>query len=190
MASGTDEVRRAWGRVTRWLERNAPKNAAALQPPATPKRIGEAESRLGLSLPEELRAWLLVNNGVEMKETGHGWLSPAPGSSFVPYGWHLLSTAELVKVYERRLDFQKTGDVPDDEDDEVLVWRREWFPFVADCDELNGKFIDVRTGAVGKWSDGDMNRFGTHGSLTEFFDELGDLLSADAHVVDGRIEWR
>lgn len=190
MASGADEVRRAWGRVTQWLERNAPKNTAALQPPATSKQIGDAESRLGLSFPGELRAWLLVNDGVGMKETGQGWLSPAPGSSFVPYGWHLLSTAELVKAYERRMDFQRTGEVPDDEDDEVLVWRRDWFPFVADSDELYGRFIDVRTGAVGRWSDGDMNRLGTHGSLTEFFDELADLMSTNARVVDGGIEWR
>jgi cell wall assembly regulator SMI1 len=176
--------------VTQWLERNAPKNASALQPPATPEQISEAESKLGLPLPEEVRVWLLVNNGVEMRETRQGWLLPGPGSSFVPYGWHFLSAAELVKVYERRMGFQRTGDVPDDEDDEVLVWRREWFPFVAEGDELYGRFIDVRTGAVGEWSDGGMNRFGTHSSLAEFFDELADLLSTDAHVVDGGIEWR
>ncbi|MFJ9244323.1 SMI1/KNR4 family protein [Streptomyces sp. NPDC101776] len=190
MTTEAEALRRAWGRVVRWLERNAPKNAATLQTPTTPERIADAEARLKVAFPEEVRTWLLTNGGVEMEDTGHDWKSPGPDSSFIPNGWHLLSLDDMVRVHERRLDLHQSSGIPDDGEDAVLAWRREWLPFVVERDELYGRFVDTRTGMVGRWSDGDVNRFGMHDSLAEYFQVLADTMETRAHLVDGRIEWR
>jgi hypothetical protein len=44
-----EETRRAWGRVVRWLEENAPGNAAALAPPASQDEIAAAENAIGVT---------------------------------------------------------------------------------------------------------------------------------------------
>ncbi|GGY39925.1 hypothetical protein GCM10010299_52900 [Streptomyces tanashiensis] len=61
-------VEAAWAGVVRWLEENAPGNAAALAPPASEAEIAASESAVGVAFPAEPRAWLLVCNGVRPAE--------------------------------------------------------------------------------------------------------------------------
>ncbi|MCX5556299.1 SMI1/KNR4 family protein [Streptomyces sp. NBC_00038] len=181
-----EDVRQAWGRVTRWLERNAPKSAAALCGPATPKMIVDAEARLGVSFPQEMWTWLLTNNGVRMADDeGH---YAAPGSSFLPSGWHLLSVAQIVKVCEWRRGLEAMEPSPDP-DCETLGWHPDWVPFAVETDWLYGRFIDTGTGMPGRWSDGDLNRFETHDSLADYFHSLADEMRTYGKAEDGRLVW-
>ncbi|MGW3415441.1 SMI1/KNR4 family protein [Streptomyces sp. NPDC000888] len=183
-----ENVRQAWGRVTRWLERNAPKNAGALCGPATPKMIVDAEARLGVRFPQEMWTWLLTNNGVGMADDEGGGRFAAPYSSFLPSGWHLLSVAQIVNVYESRADLAAREPSPHP-DRETLAWRHDWVPFAVETDWLYGRFIDTSTGMLGKWSDGDLTRFETHASLAEYFHSLADDMRQRATAQDGRLVW-
>ncbi|WP_380282835.1 SMI1/KNR4 family protein [Kitasatospora purpeofusca] len=181
-------VRQAWGRVTRWLERNAPASAAALGGPATPKMLLDAETRLGVGFPQELWTWLLTNNGVRTVDDPSSGNLAAPGGSFLPCGWHLLSVEQIVKVYEWRTGIEAMEPSPDP-DPSCLGWHRDWIPFAVETDWLYGRFIDTGTGLLGRWSDGDVNEFETHDSLAEYFHSLADDLPAHGTVEDGRLDW-
>ena len=184
-----DEMRRAWGRVVRWLEQNAPGSAAALAPPAGPKAISDAEERLGVKFPQEVWTWLLINDGVRIDDREYDKF-PAEGGGFLPSSWHLLSVDQMVRVYEFRMGCEEREPTPDGDPD-CVTWHRDWIPFAVEGDWLYGRFIDTRTGTLGRWSDGGVNRFDTHDSLAEFFHELADEMRTHGpgHVVDGVLTW-
>ncbi|MFF5156798.1 SMI1/KNR4 family protein [Streptomyces sp. NPDC000348] len=52
----------SWSRVMRLLREHAPADHAGLPGPATEDTLASAEERMGLSFPQDLRAWLLQNN--------------------------------------------------------------------------------------------------------------------------------
>ncbi|MEV4969836.1 SMI1/KNR4 family protein [Streptomyces scopuliridis] len=183
-----ENVRQAWGRVTRWLGRNAPKTAASLRGPVAPKLISDAEARLGVSFPQEIWTWLLTNNGVHMADDGAGDAFAGPCGGFLPSGWHLLSLEQIVKVYEWRTQLEAMEPSPDP-DRQCLGWHRDWIPFAVETDWLYGRFIDTGTGMLGRWNDGDMNQFETHDSLAEYFHSLADEMRTQGKVEDGRLTW-
>ncbi|MGW2788251.1 SMI1/KNR4 family protein [Streptomyces populi] len=183
-----ENIRQAWGRGTRWLERNAPKNAAALCGPAAPKTIIDAEVRLGVSFPQELWTWLLTNNGVRMADDDASGRFVGPDSSFLPAGWHLLSVEQIVEVYEWRTDVREMESSPGP-DPVCLWWHHDWIPFAVEADWLYGRFIDTSTGKLGRWSDGDLNQFETHDSLAEYFHSLADEMRRRGTVKDGALDW-
>jgi cell wall assembly regulator SMI1 len=182
-----ENIRQAWGRVVRWLELNAPKNAAALCEPASPKMISDAEAKLGVSFPQEMWTWLLTNNGVRTLDEDGGRFA-ASGGSFLPSGWHLLSVAQVVDVSEWRKDMAAMEPSPDP-DRETLGWHQDWVPFAVETDWLYGRFIDTGTGMLGRWSDGDLNEFETHDSLAEYFHSLADEMRTYGKTEDGYLVW-
>ena len=52
----------SWSRVMNLLEQHAPAEHADLPGPATEQMLAAAEERMGIPLPQDLRAWLLQNN--------------------------------------------------------------------------------------------------------------------------------
>ncbi|MET7464621.1 SMI1/KNR4 family protein [Nonomuraea sp. NPDC005501] len=56
-------VNRQWGRVERWLRRNAPRTYATLGARSRPRTIAFAEAYMGMEFPDALRASLLRHNG-------------------------------------------------------------------------------------------------------------------------------
>ncbi|MFD0119705.1 SMI1/KNR4 family protein [Streptomyces sp. NPDC058320] len=187
-AREAEKVRQAWGRVTRWLERHAPRNAAALGEPAGPKMISEAEGRLGVSFPQQMWTWLLTHNGVRRKEDHFGGSSEARANCFLPSGWHLLSVEEIVAVYEWRTSMAAMQPSPHPTP-ECLGWHRNWIPFAVESDWLYGWFVDASTGVLGSWSDGDLNELGTHDDLAEYFHDLADEMRLYGKVEDGELAW-
>ncbi|QNP75206.1 SMI1/KNR4 family protein [Streptomyces roseirectus] len=186
-----ENVRRAWARVTRWLDQHAPHNAAALRGPAHPKEISDAESALGVRFPQELWTWLLTNDGVQMADaarTAPDTAGTAPGGAFLPSGRHLLSVEQIVQVARTRAGHEAMAPSPDP-DPLCLTWHPDWIPFAVETDWLYGDFIDTATGRVGSWSDGDLNRFGVHDSLAGYFHALADDLRAHGRTEDGRLTW-
>jgi len=150
--------------------------------------ITDAETRLGVSFPQEMWTWLLTNDGVHMTDDGASGGIAGPDSSFLPSGWHLLSVEQIVKVYEWRSGMEAREQSPD-RDPVCLGWHHDWIPFAVETDWLYGRFIDTGTGMLGRWSDGDLNQFETHDSLAEYFHSLADDMRRHGTVEEGRLDW-
>ncbi|WP_169944603.1 hypothetical protein [Microbispora sp. H11081] len=59
----TTAVNRQWRRIERWLRAHAPRTYASLNGPAAPRLVAKAEARLGMPIPDSLRASLLRHDG-------------------------------------------------------------------------------------------------------------------------------
>lgn len=129
MDAAGDE-REAWGRVTAWLERNDPEVLTALGGPGSRSAIDEAEGRMGLKLPEEMRRWLLTND-VDAGRRPDGAPCPvAPGCEIpaLPGGHLLLGLKGIERVYLGRMGLEEMQPSPDPD---YPFWRREWVPIAA-----------------------------------------------------------
>ena len=86
-----DPVAKSWSRIQNWLIHNADVVAENLQPGATDEEIAALETKLGVPMPDDLRASLEVHNGAE--ETGIFPTSDANGHSLT--GFHPLSAQHI-----------------------------------------------------------------------------------------------
>ncbi|MGI5159740.1 SMI1/KNR4 family protein [Microbispora sp. CA-102843] len=59
----TAAVNRQWRRIEKWLKAHAPRTYASLNKPAGRGLVAKAEARLGMRIPDSLRASLLRHNG-------------------------------------------------------------------------------------------------------------------------------
>lgn len=171
---GTGDVRQAWGRVTGWLGRHDPALLAALGGAGSPQDVERAERRMGLTLPQELRQWLLVNGidaGVQPDMPSclvtRGCAVPLPG------GHILLGLTDIQRVYLGRTDLEEAEP---SEDPDCPFWRRTWVPIAAERDGLYGTFLDTATGAVGTWAEASCPQEGVYASLSAFFHAAADHL--------------
>ncbi|MDT9691466.1 SMI1/KNR4 family protein [Streptomyces sp. P9(2023)] len=164
-----------------WLEENAPGNAAALAAPASVGEIAAAQSAIGVTFPQELRTWLLVNNGVRAAESELDRAHAHDDGCFLSSGWHLLSTDLMVKVHERQMPSpnESADDSP---------WRRSWIPFAVEADWMYGYFVDEASGAVGSWGDYGEVKLAEFPSLSTFFDHLVEEMQTVRTVTDGRLD--
>jgi cell wall assembly regulator SMI1 len=179
-----DDVRRSWQRIDAWLAAHAPTLAGRLHPPATPAAIARAETRLGVGLPEELRASLEVHDGQQ------------PGGEVLGE-WALLTCAEIayLGVDNRTL---LAGARPPEQ--AALVegsgvrpawWHPGWIPLVANGggDLLVVDVDPAEGGQVGQivLFLHDMERRDVVApSLAAWLDGFADALDADRfEVIDG-----
>ncbi|GAA1842884.1 SMI1/KNR4 family protein [Asanoa iriomotensis] len=72
------EVAEAWARVEAGLGRVLPASLSQLQPGARPEAIDAMESALGVTLPPDFRASLLIHDGTAWTNPGTGRPSPIP----------------------------------------------------------------------------------------------------------------
>ncbi|MGW5134742.1 Lsr2 family DNA-binding protein [Streptomyces sp. NPDC004135] len=168
------DTRQAWGRVTAWLENHAPEVFAALGGPGSPAAICDAELRMGLQLPEQLRQWLLGHD----IDAGR---QPPPGSCLValgcpgvlPGGGLLLGLLDIERVYLHKMameELARSGST------DYPSWRREWVPIASERDGFYGMFVNTITGAVGSWSEGSLPAEREYASLFAFFQDVADQL--------------
>lgn len=176
----------AWQRLVDWLETNAPVTASSVLAPVTPAAITAAEERMGVSFPVELRTWLLTS-GADNDAVG-------VTEGVVPGNRDLLGLAAMERTYHFKMEIER--DDPSD-DPEFPFWHEQWIPIISDDDACYGKFLDVRSGQIGSFGDGDAPSFGVHESLTALFNEtvfLMEQISAGSQravgrVQDGRLIW-
>ncbi|MEU3563358.1 histone-like nucleoid-structuring protein Lsr2 [Kitasatospora sp. NPDC006786] len=169
-----DDVRRAWDRVTGWLERHDPAVFASLGGPASREDVDRAERRMGLTLPQELRQWLLVN-GIDAGTqpdmpsclVTRACAVPLPGGHF------LLGLTDIQRVHLSRTALEEAEP---SEDPDCPFWRRAWVPVAAERDGLYGTFLDTATGAVGTWAEAYCPEEGVYASLSAFFHHAADWL--------------
>ncbi|MFG2720078.1 histone-like nucleoid-structuring protein Lsr2 [Streptomyces sp. NPDC048416] len=167
------DARQAWGRVTAWLEHHSGDVLAALNRPGSQAAIDEAELRMDLKLPEQMRQWLLAT------DIGPG--QPHAGSSLValgcpgvvPGGGLLLGLTDIERVYVHKMDQAERA--PSGET-ACPSWRREWVPIVSERDGFHGKFVNASTGTVGSWSEGAFPEDSQYASLFAFFQDAADQL--------------
>ncbi|MFD5017243.1 Lsr2 family DNA-binding protein [Streptomyces chartreusis] len=169
------DARRAWGRVTAWLEQHAPDVCAVLGGPGSQAAICEAELRMGLRLPEQLRQWLLENDidAGQQPHTGSCLVVlGCPG--VIPSGGLLLGLTDVERVYLHKMAMEEMAPSGDPA---YPSWRREWVPIVSERDGLSGKFVNTSTGTVGSWSEGTSPEDSEYASLFAFFQDVADQLS-------------
>jgi cell wall assembly regulator SMI1 len=127
-----------WKRIIAWFIANVPSKFFAPMPGVSHDEINAAESRMHLHLPEDVREFYLLHNGVGEY-----------GLFFD--GYELLTLDQIVTFWkgaERVLDVQEAGLLPglDDYCSPVgpikkVMWNLKWVP-IMDADG-NGVLIDL-----------------------------------------------
>ncbi|MEU9058954.1 SMI1/KNR4 family protein [Streptomyces sp. NPDC048430] len=186
-------VAESWSRVMNLLRQHAPADHADLPGPATEQMLAGAEERMGISLPQDLRAWLLQNNLDLPEEDVDDEVACCGFAGFPDEGSFFLGIRAMEKLYANR--FMSGGFDPPDQPDNPF-WRNEWIPFLSDQDGWMGKFIDARDGRIGSWFVGDITTTGEYESLAHYFDSVAEMLTkiADGNypvceVAEGRLVW-
>ncbi|MET8402193.1 SMI1/KNR4 family protein [Streptomyces sp900116325] len=175
------DVQLVWRRLVDWLETNAPATASTVLAPAAPAAVTAAEERMGVVFPVELRMWLLAS-GADNDPVGFTE-GVVPGNNR-----DLLGLAAMERTYHFKMEIER--DDPSD-DPEFPFWHEQWIPIISDDDSCYGKFLDVRSGQIGSFGDGDEPSFGVHESLTALFSEtlvLMEQISAGAQGATGRVQ--
>jgi cell wall assembly regulator SMI1 len=170
----TGDVREAWGRVTAWLERNDPETLATLGRPGSHAAIREAELRMGLDLPREMRQWLLASDiDAGRQPDGQSCLVALGCEIDIPGGHLLLGLTDIQRVYLSRMGLEE---MEPSADPDHPFWRREWVPIAAERDGLYGTFLDTLSGTIGSWDEAYGPEEGAYASLFAFFQETADRL--------------
>jgi cell wall assembly regulator SMI1 len=170
----TGDVREAWGRITAWLERNDPETLAGLGRPGSDAAIREAELRMGLDLPREMRQWLLANDiDAGRQPDGQSCLVALGCEIDIPGGHLLLGLTDIQRVYLSRVGLEE---MEPSADPDHPFWRREWVPIAAERDGLYGTFLDTLSGTIGSWDEAYGPTEGAYASLFAFFQETADRL--------------
>ncbi|QKW23861.1 SMI1/KNR4 family protein [Kitasatospora sp. NA04385] len=168
------DVRKAWARVTTWLELNDPAVFAGLGGPGSQEALDRAELRMGLELPLQVRQWLLANDVDATERAERQECRVRRGCQVPVLGGHLLLGLEdIQRVYLSKMDMERR--MPSQDPDHP-IWRREWLPVVAECDALYGTFLNTADGTIGTWGEADMPQEGVYASLAAFFHRTADLL--------------
>ncbi|MFE2019076.1 histone-like nucleoid-structuring protein Lsr2 [Streptomyces sp. NPDC059499] len=172
------DVREAWGRVAAWLERNDPSGFAVLCGPGNQAAIDDAELRMGLTLPTELREWLLATDiDAGRQSDGRSGLVALGCEAAVPGDHLLLGLTDIERVYLSRMGLEE---MQPSADPNCAFWRRGWVPIAAERDGLCGTFLDKRNGTVGTWAEAHGPEEGAYASLFAFFQVVADRLEGVA----------
>ncbi|MGI5414067.1 hypothetical protein ACQEV9_45695 [Streptomyces chartreusis] len=171
------EVTDAWGRITGWLQRNAPASYAALRDGVSAAAVTELERELGTRIPVELRAlWLLTagDDGVN----GWGW-------GCLPRSESLMSLDAVASVYRFQMGSQVQEDVLNAdrvEDERIILWKPTWIPVVAHgaADSTSGLFLDAATGYLGRWNRYSAGFGEQRDTLVTYLEEAADMLESPA----------
>lgn len=92
-----------WNFIEDWMQRNAPGLLVKLRPPATEPHIQAAETALGITFPEEIKAFWSIHDGTDQTLFG---------------GWQFLSMQEIMRECQRNRTYE--------------WWPVTWIPFASD----------------------------------------------------------
>lgn len=145
-----DSVTILWQRIDAWFQNFAPTRAADLLPGVTPEELGEAEARLGLTLPADFKASYRMHNGAG----GHGYLLMGY-PDFYPLAY-VHSFAEIFRDHLQDPNWagQEPGFVSDHLSQSLPmqpVWcPAQWVTFAGDGSGYQW-CIDLAPAPGGKW---------------------------------------
>ena len=164
-----------WNRIEAWLKHSAAEELAYLEPGATDQDIQEAETALGMTFPEEVRAMYRLHNGYV--------LIADPQDQF----WELLSLEEVVRFWNsNRGNFHELlAPVQPEDQVQPRIWNLHWIPLLR-MDDGSLLCLDLAPGPAGQ-----------QGQLLEVFWEesqrpvivasFGELLSTFADDLEAGI---
>lgn len=152
-------VEESWAAITAWLAEKVPRAWADLRPPASEDDIAAVEAEVGSRLPDELRAWLRLNDGM---------VYGAAFGRLIPPGHNPISCEAMVAAWRlwRSIDAKLHPEAS--RDPEVLLADAEttsagspsydflptFVPFAADGSGTH-LVVDLRAGelngCVGPW---------------------------------------
>jgi cell wall assembly regulator SMI1 len=117
-------MQETWGQIDAWLQANAPKVFATLQPGASSQTLDQLESRLGFPISAELRDHLAVHDG-QPSDTLLGLL----------HGWIFLGSDSIAGCHATFARLLREGDLdrPGKSRDGAVKpvwWSDRWIPLV------------------------------------------------------------
>jgi cell wall assembly regulator SMI1 len=119
----SQEVARAWDRIEAWLAQHLP--SAQLNPPAAEDDIAALETKVGVRLPDDLRASLLRHDGEDVDD------GPALAA-----GMPLLGVDGIDSEWTLWTDMQARGEFEAGPEPSTVIrtdewFRRGWIPFAG-----------------------------------------------------------
>jgi cell wall assembly regulator SMI1 len=179
MEDEVERVLRGWERLERWLRRNAGPLAESLRPGVTDAELAAVEARLGLALPDEVRAFYRVHDGA-------GFVL-----AFVEDELLSLDDAARTRASMNDLGWGRPGGPPNEGRAvgpvKPLWWSRDWLPFVGrswmlcvDLDPPPGG----RRGQIVSYAKDDQEREVVHSSIGAWLEHWADRLEAGLFAFD------
>lgn len=146
--SQAGQVVSAWERIVRWLTANTPAHADALNPPATEAQIAQAESKMGLRLPAELRQLLMLNNGSTAKHrslSGNAFYDARGGGDYSPFpsDYAFCDVERICGLYTGN---RKASIAMQEPGSRYEYWKEGWIPVFRHKEVHSGLFLDVSGG--------------------------------------------
>jgi cell wall assembly regulator SMI1 len=177
----------AWKRIDQWLAKNSAKVASDLQGGAREADFAEAESVLGIKLPDQVRSSYRIHNGQE------GGVPPLAGS------WVFLSLEDMVgqwKLQKKLLDTGKFADNRATAKGPVRAewWNEKWIPFAYNgsgnllCADLDPAERGKPGQVVAYVHDAEVRECVAE-SVDAWFEQLASEMEAGKYVViNGRVK--
>ncbi|WP_353940126.1 SMI1/KNR4 family protein [Streptomyces sp. HUAS MG91] len=180
----------AWRRIESWLSVHAPGTLDRLIDGASESQLSSFGGSIGVRIPVGLKELWRQRAG-----SGPDLMIP-----FMPGPCLLMSLDVAQRVYQRKMAAQtRRGSAAErvsDGHEPVTIWRAAWIPFGAnDVDALSGLLLDAETGKIWEW-DETPTRTLRYDSLTEYVEEMADVLEVPSLAVgdrpglmDGQLWW-
>lgn len=177
-------------RIAGWVAKNLPDGPELLLPPASAQAIADAEQRLALRFPPDLRALYRLADG------------QAPGSPSLWFAFRWMPLAEAVDAagflddsFPDGINLDHPDHAPIQADPEVRPawWCRGWLPFMENgggdylCVDLNPASASAQGQVVTYYHD-DVFRRRIAGDVGSLFSEISEQLSnGTAELMQGMI---
>lgn len=147
-------VEESWAAITAWLAEKVPRAWADLRPPASEDDIAAVEAEVGSRLPDELRAWLRLNDGMVYGSTFGRLLPPGHNPMSCEQmisSWQLWQTINT-RLHQDQIEIDRAVTAPAGS---ATYWCVPAFvPFAADGSGQH-LIVDLRPGeqhgCVGQW---------------------------------------
>ena len=115
-------VAQSWKRIENWLKENDPVRAKSLNKPVPEKQLKDAEKKLGISLPADVRESLKIHNGQK------GLESFFMSDDMLGGSYYLLPIADVVREWKVWIDLVESGEFEGMESSgENGIKSGEWF---------------------------------------------------------------
>ena len=101
------EIAKAWVVIEEWLSQNAPAVRKSLRPPSDNAKVQKLQKKLGLTLPDDFVASILIHDG-QKSNAEHG-LFPAPGGDLTEPSYTLFPLASIASEWAMMKELLETG---------------------------------------------------------------------------------
>jgi cell wall assembly regulator SMI1 len=180
-------VAAAWGVIEKWLGTNAPAIRKSLRPPTDTAKVGKLQKKLGLTLPADFVASVLIHDG-QKSAAEHG-LFPDPSGDASEASYILLPLTDIGSAWAMMKELHDIGEFEGRKPRgkargvEYMWWSPKWVPI---ADNGGGDFFCLDLGPTKGGKVGQVILFGHEGtaqrrvawSFAEWMDKLAKRYKA------------